>query len=60
MEQVSEPDCGPALREDVDAEMLYRIYRQMARIHLELSLHDFDSIGALAIKQRHGRSRLGL
>jgi hypothetical protein len=36
------------LRKDISDDTLYIIYRQMAKILLELSMHDFDKIGALS------------
>jgi len=46
MEQLPRPSWGPVLREDIDDDTLYGIYAQMAKILLELSLHNFDQIGA--------------
>lgn len=48
MEQLPRPEWGPVLREDLDDDFLYKIYRQMAHILLELSFHDFDKIGSLS------------
>jgi len=52
MELQPRPEWGPVLRDDISDDMLYEIYRQMAKILLELSIHDFDKIGALSeVKQ---------
>ncbi|GAB7354071.1 hypothetical protein MBLNU459_g4647t1 [Dothideomycetes sp. NU459] len=48
MEKEVDSEWGPTLRRDMDDETLYKIYRQMAGILLELSVHDFDKIGALS------------
>ena len=50
MEKLPRPEAGPILREDISDKELYFIYRQMARILLELSMHTFDNIGALDYK----------
>jgi hypothetical protein len=49
MEELPRPSWGPILREDIDDETLYTIYRQIANILLELSMHNFDKIGALSL-----------
>ncbi|KAF4624225.1 hypothetical protein G7Y89_g13947 [Cudoniella acicularis] len=46
MEELPRPSWGPVLRKDISDEALYTIYRQIAKILLELSMHDFDKIGA--------------
>lgn len=56
MEEQPEPEWGPTLRNDITDDMLYKIYRQMAGILLELSMHDFDKIGSLSeVKHDNGR-----
>lgn len=56
MKEQPESEWGPTLRKDMDDKTLYKIYRQMAGILLELSMHDFDKIGALSeVKQDDGR-----
>jgi hypothetical protein len=47
MEELPRSPRGPVLRKDISDDNLYIIYRQMAKILLELSMHDFDKIGAL-------------
>ena len=55
MEELPRPSWGPVLRKDISDDTLYIIYRQMARILLELSMHDFDKIGALSlVKDENG------
>lgn len=46
MQQLPNPVWGPVLREDISDHDLYRIYREMAEVFLELSMHDFDKIDA--------------
>jgi hypothetical protein len=46
MEELPRPSWGFFLREDIRDEKLYMIYRQIAKILLELSVHSFDKIGA--------------
>lgn len=48
MEELPRSPRGPVLRKDISDDTLYIIYRQMAKILLELSMHDFDKIGALS------------
>lgn len=47
MEELPRPEYGPILRDDINEKDLRNIYSQMANVLLELSLHDFDKIGAL-------------
>lgn len=47
MEELPRPEYGPVLRDDINEKDLQTIYSQMANVLLELSLHDFDKIGAL-------------
>lgn len=48
---------GPMMRNDISDDVVFEIYRQMARIMLELSKHEFDSIGALEeVKDENGDS----
>lgn len=49
MEKLPRPEWGPVLRQDVSDQTLYSIYRKIAKILLELSMHSFDQIGALSI-----------
>jgi hypothetical protein len=49
MEELPRPSWGPVLRGDISDEILYTIYRQIAKILLELSMHNFDKIGALSV-----------
>lgn len=49
MEELPRPLWGPVLREDINDETLYKIYRQIAKILLELLLHNFDKIGSLSL-----------
>lgn len=53
MEEQPLPEWGPVLRADIEDSMLYKIYRQMAKILLELSMHNFDKIGALSEVKSH-------
>lgn len=46
MEELPRPSWGPVLRADISDQALHKIYRQIARILLELSIHSFDKIGA--------------
>ena len=46
MEELPRPSWGPVLRKDISDETLYTIYRQISKILLELSMHNFDKIGA--------------
>lgn len=46
MEELPRPEWGPVLRKDISDKTLYVIYRQVAKILLELSIHNFDRIGA--------------
>jgi hypothetical protein len=55
MEELPRPSWGPVLRGDLNDETLHTIYRQVARILLELSMHNFDKIGALSLVE-HGDS----
>lgn len=54
MEELPRPSWGPVLRKDISDETLNKIYRQMAKILLELSMHDFDKIGSLSIAELGG------
>jgi hypothetical protein len=49
MEELPRPSWSPILREDIDDETLYTIYRQIANILLELSTHNVDKIGSLSL-----------
>ncbi|TID12859.1 Protein kinase-like (PK-like) [Venturia nashicola] len=51
MEKLPRPEWGPVLRQDISEQTLYSIYRQIARILLELSMHSFDQIGALSMSE---------
>lgn len=55
MEEQPRPEWGPVLRDDIDDATLYDIFRQMAGILLELSIHDFDKIGALSENEQDGQ-----
>ncbi|KAH9211485.1 kinase-like domain-containing protein [Leptodontidium sp. 2 PMI_412] len=46
MEELPRPSWGPVLRKDISDETLHTIYCQIAKILLELSMHNFDKIGA--------------
>ncbi|KAH8702851.1 kinase-like domain-containing protein [Phaeosphaeriaceae sp. PMI808] len=46
MEELPRPEWGPVLRKDISDKTLYAIYRQVAKVLLELSMHNFDHIGA--------------
>lgn len=48
------------MREDLEEEKLHTIYRQMAGILLELSLHDFDKIGTCLWTGSSPLRKLGL
>lgn len=56
IEVLPRPTGGPQLRDDISDDVLYDIYRQMAGIMLELSMHDFDQIGALSTIENDGKS----
>lgn len=49
VEELPRPSYGPVLRANISDETLYTIYRQIAKILLELSMHNFDKIGAPAL-----------
>lgn len=53
MEELPRPSWGPVLRKDISDETLYKIYRQISKILLELSMHNFDKIGAPSLVE-HG------
>lgn len=56
MEPLPQPSWRPILCEDIDDAAIYSIYRQMARVLLELAVHDLDKIGAfLEVKRADGR-----
>ncbi|KAG4439632.1 hypothetical protein IFR05_004881 [Cadophora sp. M221] len=46
IEKLPRPSLGPVLRKDISDETLHTIYLQIAKILLELSMHNFDKIGA--------------
>jgi hypothetical protein len=52
MEELPRPEWGPVLRKDISDKTLYAIYRQVAKILLELSIHNFDRIGAPSLVHR--------
>ncbi|KAH8819395.1 kinase-like domain-containing protein [Xylogone sp. PMI_703] len=55
MEQLPRPSWGPVLRKDITNEELSTIYRQIAKILLELSRYSFDKIGApSSVKREDG------
>ncbi|KAG9654857.1 hypothetical protein KCU64_g6930, partial [Aureobasidium melanogenum] len=42
LEKLPRPEWGPVLRDDIEDDIFYNIYFQMADILLELASHDFD------------------
>ncbi|KAH0354675.1 hypothetical protein KCU81_g1262, partial [Aureobasidium melanogenum] len=56
LEQLPRPEWGPVLRDDIDDDIFYKIYSQMADILLELASHDFGKIGALIIPDGDGEA----
>ncbi len=52
MEELPRPSWGPVLRRDISDEVLHTIYRQIAKILLELSTHNFDKIGAPSLVEQ--------
>ncbi|KAG9675987.1 hypothetical protein KCU99_g5853, partial [Aureobasidium melanogenum] len=51
LEELPRPKWGPVLREDIDDEIFYKIYSQMADILLELASTDFNKIGSLTMSK---------
>ncbi|TAQ85057.1 hypothetical protein B7494_g6612 [Chlorociboria aeruginascens] len=51
MEELPRPSWRPVLRKDISDDILYTIYRQIAKILLEPSMHNFDKIGALSLAE---------
>lgn len=51
LEELPRPTWGPVLRDDIDDDILYKIYVQMADILLELASHNFSKIGSLTISE---------
>jgi aminoglycoside phosphotransferase (APT) family kinase protein len=49
MEELPRPEWGPVLRKDISDDMLFAIYRQVARIILEIPIPSFDQIGSLSM-----------
>ncbi|KAG9672585.1 hypothetical protein KCU69_g13335, partial [Aureobasidium melanogenum] len=56
LEKLPRPEWGPVLRDDIDDDVFYNIYFQMADILLELASHDFGRIGSLKILDADGES----
>ncbi|EPE35702.1 Protein kinase-like (PK-like) [Glarea lozoyensis ATCC 20868] len=56
MEEHPRPSWGPILRKDISDDTLYKIYRQIAKILLELSMHNFDKIGAPSLVENEDGS----
>lgn len=56
LEELPRPEWGPVLRDDIDDDIFYKIYTQMADILLELASHDFGKIGSLRIPEGNGET----
>ncbi|KAH0371531.1 hypothetical protein KCU65_g1677, partial [Aureobasidium melanogenum] len=53
LEELPRPEWGPVLRDDIDDEIYYKIYSQMADILLELASTDFNKIGSLTMSENN-------
>lgn len=55
LEKLPRPDWGPVLRDDIDDEIFYKIYSQIADILLELASKDFERIGSLTMSEENNQ-----
>ncbi|KAK6008412.1 hypothetical protein QM012_000315 [Aureobasidium pullulans] len=59
LEELPRPEWGPVLRDDIDDDIFYKIYIQIAEILLELASHRFDKIGSLSIQDGNDKMAPG-